>query len=76
VVARVIPVEDIHKVIRSNRVSFIVPTNHEVRVHFLSFFFAKVPGLSVIGQTARVHRERQLLCILFVRSSKGLGARG
>jgi hypothetical protein len=39
-------------------------------------FFAKVPGLSVIGQTARVHRERQLLCILFVRSSKGLGARG
>jgi hypothetical protein len=75
VVARVIPVEDIHKVIRSNRVSFIVPTNHEVQVHFLSFF-AKAPGLSVIGQTARVHRERQLLCILFVRSSKGLGARG
>jgi hypothetical protein len=69
VVARVIPVEDIHKVIRSNRVSFIVLTNYEVQVHPFPFSFSEV----VVGQTARDHRERWLLCILFVRSSKGFG---
>jgi hypothetical protein len=74
VVARVIPVEDIHKVIRSNRVSFIVLTNHEVQIHLLPFS-SKMPGLSAVGHTAQDHRVRWLPCVLFVRSSKGLGTR-